>query len=316
MIYYRYADYSKLVDQCRTVSTDILLSDHLDGFSIDLSNWLLDLLAANNFSKTVFLQYTVDDRLRQAYQTIDVRFSLEAQYHTILSKLHDYTVHPPVRFQNFLCSFNGSEHVGRKFLVSAIHKFKFWHPDFVSKNFSFDIDTLDGHIEDYVTDQAVFYRKFLIDETNKDFYRQINSFGHERFAHAANVEHLENKLSQSFLHVVSETLATSYYPFVTEKFLYSVVTRGLFLAYAQPGWHQHLEKYYGFKKFEKIFDYQFDSINNPVVRLVSLMTMISKFANLSRLEWHDLYELEHDIIEYNYDHYFSKRYLDRLRVCV
>jgi hypothetical protein len=30
---------------------------------------------------------------------------------------------------------------------------------------------------------------------------------------------------------------------------------------------------------------------------------------LSVEDWQDLYLLEHDAIEYNYDHYFSKNYL-------
>ena len=100
---------------------------------------------------------------------------------------------------------------------------------------------------------------------------------------------------------------------MTEKFLYSIVTRGLFLAYAQPEWHQHLEKYYGFKKYTQLFDYRFDSIQNPVERLTELMTMISKFSLLTPHEWHDLYLLEQDTIEYNYDHYFSGDYLKCLK---
>jgi hypothetical protein len=111
---------------------------------------------------------------------------------------------------------------------------------------------------------------------------------------------------------VSETLATSYYPFVTEKFLYSIVTQGLFLVYAQPGWHDHVEKYYGFKKYTKLFDYGFDSIHNPVERLVELMSMISKFSILTPHEWHDLYLIEQDTIEYNHNHYFSGNYLTML----
>ena len=107
-------------------------------------------------------------------------------------------------------------------------------------------------------------------------------------------------------------MATSYYPFVTEKFLYSVVTRGLFLSYAQPGWHSHVEKYYGFKKYTKLFDYRFDNIENPVERLIELITMISKFEKLTPVEWHDLYLLEQDTIEYNYDHYFSGAYHEQL----
>jgi hypothetical protein len=103
-------------------------------------------------------------------------------------------------------------------------------------------------------------------------------------------------------------MATSAYPLISEKCFYSIVTRGLFVAYAQPNWHAFLEKYYGFRLYHKLFDYKFDSIVNPVERLLELVTMLCKFKSLSTSDWRDLYELEKDSIEYNYDQYFSGRY--------
>jgi hypothetical protein len=170
----------------------------------------------------------------------------------------------------------------------------------------FTADQLDGHLMDYTHNQSQqFYRKFFITDNCQDFFNTVCSFGHVRFDHGFNIYNLEKQLTQSFLHVASETMATSYYPFVSEKFLYSVVTRGLFLSYAQPGWHDHLEKYYGFRLYHKLFDYRFDAIQNPVKRLVELMSMISKFSVLSPNDWKDLYSLEQDSIEYNHNHYFK-----------
>jgi hypothetical protein len=178
----------------------------------------------------------------------------------------------------------------------------------------FSKDKLDGHIADYVSDQDNFYRKFFIANNSDVFFNTINSFGHVQFNHRQNIYNLESKLTESFLHIVSETMATSYCPFVTEKFLYSIVTRGLFLAYAQPGWHDHVEKYYGFKRYTKLFDYRFDAIQNPVERLIELMSMISKFSMLSITDWTDLYLLEQETIEYNYNHFFSGDYLKLLKL--
>ena len=197
--------------------------------------------------------------------------------------------------------------------ISILEKFGYYDPAYCSKNFSYTTDTIDGHIEDYVLDQISLYRKFFISADSEDFFQTINSFGHVRFEHNKNIYNLEHKLTQSFLHIVSETMATSYYPFVTEKFLYSIVTRGLFLSYAQPGWHAHIEKYYGFKRYTQLFDYAFDSIENPIMRLIELMTMISKFQKLSNAELHDLYLIELDTIDYNYNHYFSGAYLTHLK---
>lgn len=281
-----------------------VLWDHGTGFDQNLRNQCLEGL-----SGPVYTEYVIDDRIQRNYPDIKFCYSYNSKK-GILNPLVDYHIHPELTFQNFVCSFNGSPHVSRKFLVSALQKFKFYNPEFCSKNFAYAPDELNGHISDFVGDDFRFYAKFF--EQSEEFSTCINSFGYDRFNHSSNIYNLERKLTQSFLQIVSETSATSYYPFVTEKFLYSVVTRGLFLAYAQPEWHDHLEKHYGFKKYTKIFDYRFDAIQNPIERLVELMSMISKFSILSTDDWRDLYLLEYDTIAYNYDHYFSQDYLKNL----
>jgi hypothetical protein len=145
--------------------------------------------------------------------------------------------------------------------------------------------------------------------SDNNFAQELNSFGYDRFDHSNNIYKIDSKISESFVHVVSETLSSSYHPFVTEKFLYSVVTKGLFVAYAQPGWHQHVLQHFGFKPYQILFNYEFDLVANPVLRLVELLCMLSKYSGLSKSDWHDLYELERDTIEFNYNHYFSQDYL-------
>jgi hypothetical protein len=271
------------------------------------------LAGVQNKKLTVRYHSILDHTVTINYPNLIIKFDHTFQNTVNLKKFWKYNIHPEVDFKNFLCSFNGSPHVSRKLLVSILQKFGYFDPEYCSKNFSHTSNILDGHISDYVANHDQFYRKFFIADNSNTFFDTIYSFGHIRFDHANNIYNLENKLTESFLHIVSETMATSYVPFVTEKFLYSVVTRGLFLAYAQPGWHEHLEKYHGFKRYTKLFDYRFDSIQNPVDRLVELITMISKFGVLSTSDWRDLYLLQQDEIEYNYNHYFSGDYLKHLK---
>jgi hypothetical protein len=285
------------------------LNDHGNGFDINLKNECLVSLPSTPI--TVLSEYITNHKLQSAYPHINFNFDFEFKKN-LLEQFTNYRMHPSLTFKNFVCSFNGSAHVNRKLLVSILNKFKFFDIDYCSKNFSYTTDILEGHIFDYVGKDSDFYNKFFIGSCSKTFFKSINSFGHMRFDHKNNIAHLENRLTNSFLNLVSETMGTSYYPFVTEKFLYSIVTRGLFLAYAQPGWHDHLENYYGFKKYNRIFDYRFDTLQNPVKRLVELMSMISKFSILSSDDWRDLYEIEKDTIEYNYDQYFSRNYLKHL----
>lgn len=314
---YNYLLYNKLLSWSdQPLPDSVIIQDHMGGFEKDLTNKILDSINATATAQQrqldVIHHNVLDSVIKQHYPNLNLKFDANLQYKFNIGVMHDYNLHPNVDFKNFICSFNGTPHISRKLLVSILQKFGWFNPGYCSKNFSYSVEHFDGHLSDYVTNTG-YYSKFFISADSAEFFNKIYSFGHVQFDHPNNIYNLENKLTQSFLHIVSETLATSYYPFVTEKFLYSIVTRGLFLTYAQPGWHAHIEKYYGFKPYTKLFDYRFDSIQNPVERLVELMSMISKFSMLSVDEWKDLYFMEQDTIEYNYNHYFSRDYLANLK---
>jgi hypothetical protein len=311
MFYLGPKNFSSLYSQ--PIPNEIFFPDMLGGFEVDLRNQQLTEL--NNIAKNqnqivdVYICYHVDSSIQQSYSNLKLKFEPVDQFLKLFGQVRNYNIHPDSDIKNFICSFNGTDHVGRQLLTAILNRFNYFTPEFCSKNFTTTVDQIDGHITNYVQDRDCFYRKFFISHCSEKFFQTIYSFGHVRFNHAENIYNLENKLTQSFLHVVSESMPTSYYPFVTEMFLYSVVTRGLFLSYAQPGWHDYLEKYYGFKKYSKLFDYRFDTIVNPIERLIELMCMISKFSSLSPNDWQDLYLQEQETIEYNYNHYMSNDYL-------
>lgn len=286
----------------------LFLEDHLGGFNKNLKNLQLDSIQELS---TIQTEYIFDNKVQINYPHINFVFNKQAKKQ-VLNKLTSYNIHPEINYTNFACSFNGSNHVGRQLLSSILNNQRYFNTDYCSKNFAHSNNFIIGHLSnlDLSESEILLYSKFFIN--NNDFNNSVYSFGHVQYAHDKNIYNLEHKLTQSFIHIVSETLSTSYYPFVTEKFLYSVVTRGLFLAYAQPGWHKHIEKYYGFGLYNKIFDYEFDNIQNPVKRLIRLIEMISKFSKLSTDDWRDLYLLEQNTIEYNYEHYFSGDYLKHL----
>lgn len=304
MLVFSPADYQNLLE-CDFASC--VIQDHMGGFDHNMTCFLLDRLNSKSTLIDVRTEYVFNDDIKNAYPNLNLTYDPYQWYINNLGQGFDeYRVHPCLTFERFLCSFNGTPHVSRKLLVSVLKKFGWFDEHTVSKNFAFEQGVIKGHVEDIVNDER-FYGKFFVDDT--EFARSINSFCYERFDHNKNIRALESRLTQCFLHLVSETLATSYYPFITEKFLYSVVTRGLFVTYGQPGWHTHLERYYGFKRFNKIFDYRFDSVMNPVERLIELISMISKFSRLSSDDWRDLYAMESDAIEFNYEHFASGKYL-------
>ena len=294
----------------------LLIHDHLGGFDKNLESDALN--CAVQFAKeknisTIVTGYVFSDYFSRRYG-INFNYRQDLVGGNGWEELTAYTRQPGINYKNFICSFNGSNHVSRQLLSSILKNQGYFDPYYSSKNFTGSNDKIIGHLNnlDLTEDEIELYDKFF--KNTDEFNDTVYSFGHVRFDHGNNIYNLESKLTQSFVHIVSETMATSYYPFVTEKFLYSIVTRGLFVAYAQPGWHTYIEKYYGFKLYDKIFDYSFDSIQNPVKRLIKLMEMISKFSKLSIDDWRDLYfVLEKDTIEYNYNHFFSGDYLIKLK---
>ena len=302
----------------KKTTTGINFYDHMQGFDKNLTNPLLDKIRDCNL--TVSTEYLFDSSVKLQYPTLKFYYSSDRWNKcNCIDSFENYKKHPRIDYKNFVCSFNGSGHISRQLLSSILQNQGYFDPHYSSKNFGKSNDNIIGHLKsnlinlDLTEDEIELYDKFF--KNTDEFNNTVYSFGHVRSDHGNNLYYnLESKLTQSFVHIVSETMATSYYPCVTEKFLYSSVTRGLFVAYAQPGWHAHLEKYYVFKLNDKIFDYSFDIIKNQVKILIKLIEMISKFSKLSVDDWRDLYHvLEKDTVEYNYDHYFSGNYFRHMK---
>jgi hypothetical protein len=298
------------VFELTTIPNEIWIGDHCNGFLPDRTNAVFNYVSAMaKQPTTVHYCQVFDESVKSKYPNLNFKFRM---FNPMWQAFENYTAKPDHEFKNFVCSFNGSPHASRKLLTAGLHKFGWFNPTYCSKNFIASRNEIDGEIQNHCpAELEPIYRKFILsDRPDADqFYNTSSGFGFVRQDHGSNVKGLQNKLTQSFVHVVSETVGHSYYPYVTEKFLYSVVTRGLFVAYTQPGWHKHLAQYYGFKPYTRLFNYTFDSIESPVVRLVELFSMLSKFSKLSEYDCHDLYLMEQDTINYNYNHYFTKGYL-------
>lgn len=299
----------------KVIDNALVIGDHLSGFDKNLNSEVLNVVvnqAKTQKIKNIYTAYVFSNELKKKYNFQNLKYKEYLVGGHGWEEMREYRMHPFINYRNFVCSFNGTGHVSRQLLSSILNNQGFFNREYSSKNFSHNNNRITSHLKnlDLNDNDIRVYSKFFLNL--EEFNNTIYSFGHVQYDHGNNIYNLENKLTQSFLHIVSETMATSYYPFVTEKFLYSIVTRGLFLAYAQPNWHTHLNEYYGFKLYDTIFDYSFDNVQNPVKRLIKLIEMVSKFSTLSTNDWRDLYHLEQDNIEYNYDHYFSGAYKKHL----
>lgn len=314
---YPWVKYLHQLTQFETLPDKIQLNDHLGGFDLNFRNPILDEIGARAFREQkeieIYWSQPLAQQTKNIYKNLKVRYMPYYHYKYVFKSLLDYKQHPELTFQKFLCSFNGSGNVGRQLLTAILHVRNWADSDTVTKNFTVSPANIDGHLQNFVPYNTGLYLKFFLNQTSSEYLNKIVSFDYKPLHHIDNIKILDKKITKCFLHLVSENIPTSRVPHISEKFLYSVVTRGLFVAFAQPGWHRQLEDLYGIKPFAKLFNYTFDSIINPVERLVELTNMLSVFSNLSPLDWHDLYELERDTIEYNYDHYFSGGILAKMQ---
>lgn len=287
--------------------------DHINGFDKNYNNPILDHISNSNNDAIFDYEHPLPDFIKQKYNNLQINFNLDLYYKNLFSKLHKYeTVVEKNKIENFLCCFLGSEHVSRQLLSAILIKSKIWKTEFCRKDFTYTIDTLDGNISSYLDENSSrFYRKFFIDyTTNINLEKNSIDYIHSNNFH--NLEIIGDYFKKSFVALIPETIGTSFVPFITEKFVNAVLTKTLFVTYGQPNWHNFLENVYGFRLYNKIFNYEFDQVDNPVIRIVKLMEMISKFQNLNSDDWHDLYLIEKDTIDYNYDHWHSKSYLKNL----
>jgi hypothetical protein len=301
----------------------IILFDDLGGFDSSLNNKVINYLKSVNCNKPIATEYIISDEMKKLWSPLDISVSVDLKNNADLKYNHGYTTHPEIQYDNFLCSFNNSINHGRELLTSSLKKFGLFDETYCSKYFKSGEFYLWRILQDIKSTNVVCTKFFTHNNEflSNDFVFKNNGWDFELESSEPygftmmrkNIYNLEHKLTQSFVHLVSESKSHSYYPFITEKFLYSIITRGLFVTYGQPHWHSHVEKYYGFKKYDKIFDYSFDEIKNPMERVVSLISMVHKFSLLSVDDWNDLYQMESDTIEYNYDHYFSNGYLKQMR---
>jgi hypothetical protein len=298
------------------VGNEIHLTDHVGEFDINFRTELLEKL--NIHPTTVWSQFIFNEVIKQNYPNLNFKFDLNFPYSSteLTNKLIDcYYISSNKNFKNFICSFNGTNSVAKQFLTAALYKWNWFSNNYCSKNFSYSKIGLDGNILNITEENDRLYRKFILTDGFKaeNFYNSIVGFDYKSHDHKHNINILSDKINSSFIQLVSETMATSHFPFVTEKFTYPIVCKSLWVAYAPPGYHDYLEKYYGFKKYNNLFDYKFDSITNPIIRLIEILTMLSKFEKLSEFDWHDLYLMEFDTVQYNYNHYFSKKFITQLQ---
>jgi hypothetical protein len=114
---------------------------------------------------------------------------------------------------------------------------------------------------------------------------------------------------ESFLHVVTETCFWEDKTHLTEKIFKPIVAKQPFVLLGCANNLAYLQSY-GFKTFDKFWDESYDSIADPVARLQAVIKIIDDICNMSNKELHNLLLEMADIVEHNYNWFYSQTFID------
>jgi hypothetical protein len=116
----------------------------------------------------------------------------------------------------------------------------------------------------------------------------------DNFVNTLDSMTLPKEYHESLFDIVTESTIDKL--FMTEKICFPLVLRKPFLVYGAPSIHQKLIDL-GFKMFDEVIDYSFDSIADPAERLEALMQNIKRITAFDPVE---IYETLKFKLHYNY----------------
>ena len=116
---------------------------------------------------------------------------------------------------------------------------------------------------------------------------------------------------ESFVHVVTETCFWDTKKHLTEKIFKPIVLKQPFLLLGCTNNLSYL-KNYGFKTFNRWWDESYDSCNDPIQRIKMVVNILEDLNKLSNSELEDLLKEMEDTLEYNYNLFFSKQFIDHI----
>jgi len=116
--------------------------------------------------------------------------------------------------------------------------------------------------------------------------------------------------SDSFWHIVTETVFYHNKLHLTEKIFKPIVMKQPFMLLASPGNLAYL-KSYGFKTFDCVISEKYDIMINPMARVESVVEQLYWYCNLSESEKVDVMCKIAPIVEYNF-HWFYNGFKERI----
>jgi hypothetical protein len=117
------------------------------------------------------------------------------------------------------------------------------------------------------------------------------------------------KLVESFVYVVTETCFWETKKHLTEKIFKPIVSKQPFLLIGCADNLEYL-KGYGFKTFDRWWDEGYDKIQDPIQRLNAVVDILETICKLSLSDVNKMYYEMEDVLNHNYNLFFSQTFID------
>jgi hypothetical protein len=115
---------------------------------------------------------------------------------------------------------------------------------------------------------------------------------------------------ESFVYVVTETCYWGRKCHLTEKIFKPIISRMPFVLVGPAHNLQYLRSY-GFQTFGTWIDESYDDIEDPILRMEAIGRVLEDLCNLSLTELENMLARMADVLEYNYDLFYSQKFIDR-----
>lgn len=119
------------------------------------------------------------------------------------------------------------------------------------------------------------------------------------------------KLIESFVHVVTETCFWDTKKHLTEKIFKPIVSKQPFLLLGCKDNLAYLREY-GFKTFSNWWSEDYDQCSDPFQRIEMVVKIINDLSKLSNHQLENLLLEMEDILEHNYNLFYSKTFVDNI----
>jgi len=213
---------------------------------------------------------------------------------------------PEKDIEHTVCIFNGGYTLKRNAMCLLLYYNNFWNTKYCYKIHMARQASLQltGKINEKIQSLgASKINKFLRSTNNLETTPAKN--------YADRVMIQKNVMDKTFINLIAGPNDENniVWPYVDEKIIMPIINKSIWLMFDTDGWYKNLKQFYGFKTFDNIFDYSFDSINDWQDRAINIVDQICVLDKLSRQDQHKLYMDCKHIIDYNYDHLVSGNWI-------